>query len=68
MTKGVPNPSLSIVIPTYNHARFLRTALDSIRAQTFDDWEAMVVNNFSDDDTVAVVESYNDPQIGRAHV
>jgi len=61
--KEVINPSLSIVIPTYNHAHFLRTALDSIRAQTFDDWDAIVVNNFSDDDTVAVVESYDDPRI-----
>ena len=56
-------PSLSIVIPTYNHAHFLRTALDSIRAQTFDDWEAIVVNNFSEDDTVAVVESFDDSRI-----
>ena len=63
MIKAVLNPKLSIIIPTYNHARFLRTALDSIRAQAFDDWEAIVVNNFSADDTVDVVESYNDPRI-----
>lgn len=60
---NVSNPSFSIVIPTYNHAHFLRTALDSIRAQTFGDWEAIVVNNFSEDDTIAVVESYDDPRI-----
>lgn len=56
-------PRLSIIIPTYNHAHFLRAALDSIRAQTFGDWEAVVINNFSEDDTVAVVESYDDPRI-----
>lgn len=56
-------PSLSIVIPTYNHAHFLRTALDSIRAQTFGDWEAIVVNNFSEDDTICVVQSYDDSRI-----
>jgi len=61
--KDVLNPSLSIIIPTYNHARFLRTALDSICAQTFNDWEAIIVNNFSEDDTVAVVKSYDDPRI-----
>lgn len=63
VNKSVFNPSISIVIPTYNHAQFLRTALDSIRAQTFDDWEAIVVNNFSEDNTIAVVESYDDPRI-----
>ncbi len=63
MIRDVLNPRLSIVIPTYNHAHFLRTALDSIRAQTFGDWEAIVVNNFSEDETVSVVECYNDPRI-----
>lgn len=57
------NPVISVVIPTYNHAHFLRVALDSIRAQTFGDWEAIVVNNFSEDDTITVVESYDDPRI-----
>lgn len=56
-------PRISIVIPTYNHARFLRTALDSIRAQTFGDWDAVVINNFSEDDTIAVVDSYDDARI-----
>ena len=60
---NVLNPSLAIVIPTYNHAHFLRTALDSICAQTFRDWEAIVVNNFSEDETIEVVESYDDPRI-----
>jgi glycosyltransferase involved in cell wall biosynthesis len=63
VTLAVLKPRLSIVIPTYNHARFLRTALDSVRAQSLSDWEAIVVNNFSEDDTVAVVESYDDPRI-----
>jgi glycosyltransferase involved in cell wall biosynthesis len=63
VTLNVLNPGLSIVIPTYNHAHFLRTALDGIRAQTFGGWEAIVVNNFSEDDTIAVVESYDDPRI-----
>lgn len=57
------NPRVAIVIPTFNHAHFLRTALDSVRAQTISNWEAIVVNNFSADDTIAVVESYDDPRI-----
>jgi glycosyltransferase involved in cell wall biosynthesis len=63
MNEQVASPRISIVIPTYNHAHFLLTALDSIRAQTLGDWEAIVVNNFSEDDTIAIVESYDDPRI-----
>ena len=56
-------PIVSVVIPTYNHARFLRKAIDSVRRQTFTEWEAIVVNNYSDDDTEAVVASFADPRI-----
>jgi GT2 family glycosyltransferase len=51
------------VIPTYNHARFLTKALQSVIDQTFTDWEAIVVNNFSEDDTEDVVRSFADPRI-----
>lgn len=54
------SPVVTVVIPTYNQAHFLREALVSLRAQTFPDWEAVIVNNFSDDDTVDVVESFSD--------
>ncbi len=57
------SPSVTVVIPTYNHAHFLGEALRSVCAQTYTDWEAIVVNNFSEDDTIAVVESFTDPRI-----
>lgn len=57
------SPVVSVVIPTYNHAQFLRKALDSVCNQTFTDWEAIVVNNYSEDDTEAVVASFVDPRI-----
>lgn len=56
-------PIVTVVIPTYNHAHFLGSALRSLRAQTFANWEAVVVNNYSQDDTVSVVESFRDPRI-----
>lgn len=56
-------PVVTVVIPTYNHAHFLRDALGSLRAQTYTNWEAIVVNNFSEDDTVEVVESFADSRI-----
>lgn len=57
------SPLVSVVIPTYNHAQFLRAAIQSVINQTFADWEAVVVNNYSEDDTVQIVASFNDPRI-----
>lgn len=56
-------PRVSVIIPTYNHASFLREALQSVMDQTFSDWEAIVVNNYSEDNTVEVVESFRDSRI-----
>ena len=56
-------PLVSIVIPTYNHAQFLQKAIESIRSQTIKNWEAVVVNNLSQDNTCEVVDSYNDKRI-----
>jgi teichuronic acid biosynthesis glycosyltransferase TuaG len=55
-------PIVTIVIPTYNHAEFLQKALVSVLQQTFTDWEAIIVNNYSDDNTEAVVKSFNEPR------
>ena len=56
-------PGVSIVIPTYNHEAFLGAALRSVVSQTYTNWEAIVVNNFSTDGTEALVHSFNDPRI-----
>lgn len=57
------SPVVTVVIPTYNHAHFLREALQSVCAQSFQNWEAIVVNNYSEDDTAAVVASFADSRI-----
>ena len=54
---------VSIVIPTYNQSEFLRQAIDCIINQTYGSWEAIVVNNFSTDETISVVEGFNDPRV-----
>jgi glycosyltransferase involved in cell wall biosynthesis len=61
MTDG--SPAITVVIPTYNHAPFLRQALKSLQEQMLRDWEAVVVNNFSEDNTVEVVASFHDQRI-----
>ena len=56
-------PLFSVVIPTYNHAHLIRRCLDSVLSQSFTDWEAIIINNFSKDNTIEIVDSYNDPRI-----
>lgn len=62
-------PFFSILVPTYNQAQYLPAALDSLLAQTFTDWEAVVVNDGSTDDTAAVLDAYarRDPRIRAVH-
>ena len=56
-------PFFSIIIPTYNHAHLLARCIDSLLKQTYGNWEAIIVNNFSEDNTINVIESYNDSRI-----
>ena len=57
------SPLVSIVIPTYNHAPMLQRALATVMEQTYQNWNAIVVNNFSTDNTLEVVAKFNDPRI-----
>lgn len=50
----------SVIIPTYNRIALLREALDSVIAQTFTDYEVIVVDDGSTDDTPGVIASYGD--------
>lgn len=63
MTKDTP--LISIVIPTYNVGRYLSRCLDSVTAQTLTDFEALVVNDCSTDDSAAIAREYSlrDPRI-----
>lgn len=54
---------VAIIIPTFNSAKYVREALDSLIAQTMTDWEAIVIDNFSTDSTVEIVASYTDDRI-----
>lgn len=49
---------VSVVIPSYNMGRYLSNAIRSVSAQTWTDWEAIVVDDGSTDDTTAIVEQY----------
>ena len=52
------SPLFSVIIPAYNASGFIRNTLDSVRNQTFDDYEIIIVNDGSKDDTLEVVKAY----------
>ena len=52
------SPLVSIIVPNYNHARFLPRRLDSIFTQTFKDYELIVLDDASTDNSREVLESY----------
>ena len=55
--------TVSVIIPTFNRSQVLPRAINSVLRQTYQDYEIIVVDDFSADDTRAVVESLPDPRI-----
>ena len=60
-----PQPLVSVLVPNYNYAAFLPAALDSLVAQTYTHWEAVVCDDASTDDSARIVKDYasRDPRI-----
>lgn len=52
------SPKISIILPCYNGADMLGGAIESIQAQTFKDWELIIVNDCSTDNTLEVANAY----------
>jgi len=61
--KGEPSPKVSVVLTTYNRAKYLKEAIDSIIKQGMQDWELIIVDDGSTDHTKALVSSYSDLRI-----
>jgi glycosyltransferase involved in cell wall biosynthesis len=51
-------PAISVCVPTYNGEKYLRECLDSVLAQTFDNFEVVAVDDDSSDGTVEILEAY----------
>jgi len=60
-------PKVSIVLPTYNHLSFLPRAIESVLAQTMDDYELIVVDDGSTDGTGAWLDSLSHPRLQVIH-
>jgi glycosyltransferase involved in cell wall biosynthesis len=56
-------PAISVLMPLHNASAFLREAVASVLEQTFDDFELIIVDDGSTDDTAAILRDYTDPRI-----
>lgn len=56
-------PKVTVKIPSYNHGKFIGKAIQSILDQTFQDFEILIVDDCSPDNSVEVIKSFNDPRI-----
>ena len=57
-------PLVSVIIPTYNHGEYISSAIKSVLCQSYNFFEIIIIDNFSEDGTKNIVESFND---GRIH-
>jgi len=56
-------PIVSVIMPTYNRADYLKNSVQSVLDQTFSDFEIILMNNYSTDDTLDVISAFNDDRI-----
>jgi glycosyltransferase involved in cell wall biosynthesis len=58
-----PPPKVSVILTSYNHAKYLRDAIDSVLAQTFSDFEIIIWDDASMDESWEIINDYLDPRI-----
>jgi len=56
-------PKVSVIMPAYNHERFVGEAIESVLNQTFEDYEFIIINDGSKDNTEGIIKKYTDPRI-----
>ena len=56
-------PKVSIITPCYNSSEFIEETIKSVLDQTFQDWEWLITDDKSSDNTAEIIKKYNDPRI-----
>jgi len=59
----IKNPTISVIIPTYNRANFIDVAIKSVLNQSYQDFEIIIVDDGSTDNTEEIVKNFNDFRI-----
>ena len=56
-------PKISVILTSFNHEKFIREAIDSVLNQTFTDFELIIWDDASTDNSWAIINTYSDPRI-----
>ncbi|HEY1581441.1 MAG TPA: glycosyltransferase [Terracidiphilus sp.] len=56
-------PIVTVITPTYNHQNFIGHCVDSVLAQSYSNWEQIVIDDGSTDRTAEIARRYNDPRV-----
>lgn len=56
-------PKVSVIVPSYNHEKYLPYALESVLNQTFQDFEVIITDDYSSDDTIKKIKKFKDSRI-----
>lgn len=56
-------PAITVLMPAYNAADYIEEAIDSVLAQTFTDFELLIINDGSTDNTEQIISRYRDPRV-----
>jgi glycosyltransferase involved in cell wall biosynthesis len=57
------NPLISIITPTYNHSKSIETCIDSVLAQDYPNWEQIIIDDGSTDNTADIISEFDDKRI-----
>jgi glycosyltransferase involved in cell wall biosynthesis len=64
---SINNPAITVLMPAYNAGNYIGEAIASVLAQSFTDFELLIVNDGSTDQTLEVINQFNDPRIVVVH-
>src|SRR5580698_9685158 len=67
MAQTINNPKVTVLMPVYNGEKYIKEALESILQQTFIDFEFLIINDGSTDNSVSIIKSFNDNRIRLIH-
>jgi glycosyltransferase involved in cell wall biosynthesis len=56
-------PLVSVIMPTYNHAKYIGEAIESVLNQTYKNFELIIIDNYSEDDTEKIVAAFKENRI-----
>ena len=59
----VNNPKITVLMPAYNAGKYISEAITSVLEQSFTDFELLIINDGSTDNTVKIIRSFHDPRI-----